>query len=317
MTKKVLITGGAGYIGGYLTDYLVSKGYDTTVYDNLLYENRFFKDVKFIRGDIRDTEKLSPIINNYDVVIWLAALVGDGACEVDALLTRAINLDTVKWLVDHYQGKIIFASTCSVYGVNNELIDETAVPNPLSLYAKTKLEAEHYLIERGKNNLIFRLGTLFGLSDAHSRIRLDLVVNLLTMKAVLGQRLTVFGGEQWRPLLHVKDVAHAMEYGIAKNIEGMYNLSYRNYRIWEIADAIKQRIPSVVIEHIDMPFQDLRNYKVSTAKFDALGWQPTYELEAGITEIMNLIQEERITDLADEVYSNAVFVKRHTGRLYL
>jgi len=307
--KKVLITGGAGYIGGYLTDYLLSKGYETTVYDNLFYETRYLKDVHFIRGDIRDTRKLATLIDDYDVIIWLAALVGDGACDVDHLLTRTVNLDPLLWLIQHYHGKIVFASTCSVYGVNDELIDETAVPNPLSIYAKTKLEAEKHFLESNQDYFIIRLGTLFGLSDAHSRIRFDLVVNLLTMKAVNHEKLTVFGGEQWRPLLHVKDVAHAIEFGIANDIKGLYNLSYQNFRIWEIAERIQNIIPSARVEHIEVPFQDLRNYKVSTTRFDAYGWKPTYTLEDGIEEVRKLLVERRITDLDSHFYSNAMFVK--------
>ena len=143
--KKILIVGGCGYLGGYMTDVFGSsllsaeERYEVTVYDSLLYETRFLKDVKFIKGDIRDTEKLSQIIHNFDTVIWLAALVGDGACAVDVEMTDDINFKTVKWLVDNYSGKIGFTSTCSVYGINNELIDETATPNPLSAYASTKL----------------------------------------------------------------------------------------------------------------------------------------------------------------------------------
>ena len=180
--SKILIAGGCGYVGGYLTDFLTRNGYDVTVYDYLLYEERFLKEVKFIYGDVRDTEKLSKIINNYDIVIWLAGIVGDGACAVNPELTISVNVDSVKWLVDNFKGKIIFPSTCSVYGVNNDLIDESAIPSPLSLYASTKLEAEKYIIEHCNDYLIFRLGTLFGLGDNHSRLRLDLVVNILSLK---------------------------------------------------------------------------------------------------------------------------------------
>src|SRR5574344_2970908 len=113
--KKMLIVGGAGYLGGYMTDLFLNKeGYDVTVYDNLLYETRYMKNVNFIYGDIRDKEKLGKIINNYDIVVWLAALVGDGACAINTALTEEINYNCVKWLVDNYKGTIVFTSTCAV-----------------------------------------------------------------------------------------------------------------------------------------------------------------------------------------------------------
>ena len=142
-SEKILIVGGAGYIGGYLTDIL-NKQYEISVADNLLYENRFLKEVDFINFDIKNyDDSLKHIISKYDTVIWLAAIVGDGACEVDKRVTKIVNEDSVKWLVDNFQDKkIIFTSTCSVYGINDDLIDENAVPNPLSTYAETKLKAE-------------------------------------------------------------------------------------------------------------------------------------------------------------------------------
>ena len=238
MKNKILIVGGAGYIGGFLTDYLTKNDYDVTVYDNLLFEKRFLKSCNFVHGDIRDQEKLSKIIHNYDCVIWLAGLVGDGACAVNQKLTKTLNVDTVKWLVDNYKGKIVFPSTCSVYGINDDLIEEGATPNPLSLYAATKLEAEKYVLKNSQNFLVFRLGTLFGLGDRHSRMRLDLVANILSMRAAKGETLTIFGGEQWRPLLHVRDVSTAILHGLKNDITGLYNLSYKNYTISELGEII-------------------------------------------------------------------------------
>ena len=212
---KILIIGGSGYIGGYLTDLITkspsTKNYNLlkpAVLDNLIYEDRFLKEVDFYNIDVRDVKELDKVIHNYKVVVLLAALVGDPACAVDKQLSYDINVTPVK-------GKIIFTSTCSVYGKNDDLIDENATPNPLSIYAETKLEAEQYLFSKRPDSLIFRLGTLYGVGDSHSRLRLDLVVNVLTLKASLGDTLKVFGGEQWRPLLHVKDVANAILFGIS------------------------------------------------------------------------------------------------------
>ena len=308
--KKMLIVGGAGYIGGYVTDTFKSNGeYDVTVYDNLLYETRYMKNVKFIYGDIRDREKLEKIINGYDVVVWLAALVGDGACAINTALTEEINYNCVKWLVDNYKGKIVFTSTCSVYGMNDDLIDEDATPNPLSAYAATKLQAERYVVENAKDYLIFRLGTLYGISDEHSRLRFDLVVNIMTLRAVRGEKLTVFGGEQWRPILHVRDVANAIEYCLANNITGLFNLSERNVEISKLAEEIKKHIPDVEIAYQNMKFEDLRNYKVKNDKIYATGWKPKFSLPDGIEEMKKIFLEGRIKNTNDPVYSNVVFLQ--------
>lgn len=312
---KILVAGGAGYLGGYLTDLLVKNGYEVTVYDNLLYEDRYLKPTNFIYGDVRDSKKLLPIINNFDAVVWLAAIVGDEACKVEPYYTRAINVDSVKWLAENYKGKIIFTSTCSVYGMNNNLIDETSELNPLSLYAETKVAAENLIMNQHKNYLIFRLGTLFGAGDDYSRPRFDLVVNLLTMKAVKGETLKVFGGGQWRPLLHVKDAAEGISFAIKNNLSGIYNLSDKNFMIKDVAEEIQNTFSSlndseVKIEYTNLKFEDLRNYKVSADKFKAFGWQPKHGLASGIKEIYRRVKESRVKEPGHPLYSNAVFVKR-------
>ena len=173
----ILVVGGAGYVGGGIVD-LLSKKHNVTVYDSLIYENSFRKDVDFIFGDIRDYKKLNLILKNYDAVIWLAALVGDGACAINPNLTHEINAETVNNLVKNFQGKIVFLSTCSVYGAQEGMLNEDSSVSPLSEYASSKLIAEKYLED--SDAIIFRLGTLFGIGDQFSRIRLDLVVNILT-----------------------------------------------------------------------------------------------------------------------------------------
>lgn len=307
---KVLVVGGAGYVGGYLTDVLNSIGrYSVTVYDVLAYEERFLKDVPFILGDIRDRKKLLEILPKFDIVIWLAAIVGDGACAADKFLTQSINEDSVKWLVSHYDGRIVFPSTCSVYGINNELIDENTAPNPLSIYAETKLAAESHILEKGSDALIFRLGTLYGMGDEHSRLRLDLVVNILAKRAACGEKLTVYGGDQWRPLIHVRDVAYAIEFGIAHDIRGLYNLCSNNCRIWEIAEKIREIHPKCTIEKVDIKYEDLRNYRVKTEKWYKYGWLPDWTLTDGIEQILDVVSEGRIKNLDDPIYSNEYYIK--------
>lgn len=296
-----------------MTDHLQVMGHEITVYDNLLYEHRFMKDVPFIFGDIRDREKLGKLLPQFDCVIWLAGLVGDGACAVNPALTHELNTESVIWLADNFKGFIVFPSTCSVYGKNDNLLDEESPTNPLSVYAATKLEAEGYLLKHRPESLIFRLGTLFGVGDDHSRIRLDLVANVLSMKAARGETLTVFSGNQWRPLLHVMDVAHAVEFALRTKTTGLYNLSYKNYLLKDMAEEIVGIIPGSKIDYSEMPFQDQRNYHVSGDKFYNKGWQPLMDFRTGVKQIDRLIVENRIKDTEDAIYSNAAFVKRLGG----
>ena len=304
---KILVVGGAGYVGGGIVDTL-SKKNEITVYDSLIYESAYRKDVSFIYGDIRDYKKINSILNNFDAVVWLAALVGDGACSINPTLTHEINSETVKNLVKNFNGKIIFLSTCSVYGAQEGVLDENSEVNPLSEYASSKLIAEKYLEE--SDAIIFRLGTLFGISDQFSRIRLDLVVNILTTKALVDKKMSVFGGDQWRPLLHVKDVANAIEHNISSNTKGIFNLHYKNFKIIEIAEKIKEKIPNVSIETTPLPFQDARNYQVSSDKLKLeTGFEASIELTQGVEEMYNLISSNRIKDINDPRYSNQNFLQ--------
>ena len=315
--NNILVVGGAGYVGGIIVDMLISMSQrftmpgqtspKVTVYDNLLYEDSYRKDVDFVFGDIRDKEKLLPLLKRSHAVIWLAALVGDGACQINPTLTKEINTDTVKWLAENYNGRIIFMSTCSVYGAQNKELDETSPTNPLSAYAISKLEAEKYLED--KNALIFRLGTLFGVGDQFSRIRLDLVVNVLTVKAHTLGKIEVFGGDQFRPLLHVKDVAQAVVDNLYKNANGIFNIHKQNVRIIDLAYQVRNHFPDLIINHTDMPFQDTRNYRVSSEKAKGLlSFNPSHSIDEGIEELKILVESKRIKDLNNNRYSNHAYL---------
>ena len=236
-------------------------------------------------------------------------MVGDGACAINPELTTELNYNCFKWFVDRYKKKIVFTSTCSVYGLNNDLLDEDATPNPLSVYAETKLQAERYLINNHNNNVVFRLGTLYGIGDLFSRVRLDLVLNVLSKKAAHSEKLSVFGGEQWRPLLHVKDVAHATRYCLENNINGLYNLSSKNYTIKQLAEEIQKIKPNTEVVYSDIQFEDLRNYKVKNDRFLNTGFVTFININKGISEIIKLFEEKRINDPNDPVYSNVAFLK--------
>ena len=312
---KILVIGGAGYVGGAVTD-LLKKNSDNEiiVYDILLYESLFQKDVKFVNGDIRNYSLLKKNLDWADSVVWMAALVGDGACSINPLITQEINCDTVQYLADNFNGKIVFFSTCSVYGAQDEVLNENSPTDPLSVYASTKLDAEKILIN--KDALIFRLGTLFGIGDAYSRIRMDLVVNVLTAKAITDKKLTVFGGRQFRPLLHVKDAARVIEESIRSENKGIYNLHLENTKIIDLADRIKNLFTDVQIEKVDMKFQDSRNYQADGSKLRAdFSFRPKFTVEDGVNEIKKLILEKRITDINDPRYTNQKYLEIFKSKL--
>jgi nucleoside-diphosphate-sugar epimerase len=306
--NRILIVGGAGYVGGAITDLLKESQYEVRVYDSLVYEDSFRKPVDFVNGDIRDGEKLLPHLRWADAVVWLAALVGDGACMIDPELTETINHRTVQWLAGHFDGRIVFMSTCSVYGAQDKELTEDSPTNPLSLYAATKLKAEGVLAT--KNAAIFRLGTLFGVGDLFSRIRLDLVVNILTVKAHTVGHISVFGGDQFRPLLHVKDVARAVLMALQKPQTGIYNLHRQNVRIIDLAYQVRNHFPDCAIQTTDMPFQDTRNYRVNSKKAsDAFGFSAIHSIDEGIEEVKALVQTGRIKDLDHVRYSNQRYLQ--------
>ena len=305
---NILVVGGAGYVGGGIVDKL-SKDHEVTVYDSLIYETSYRKKVNFILGDIRDSSKLNSILSDFDVVVWLAALVGDGACAINPELTHEINTESVKNLVQNFDKRIVFLSTCSVYGAQDGILTESSDTNPLSEYASSKLQAEEHL--KDSNALIFRLGTLFGISDEFSRVRLDLVVNILTAKALIDKKISVFGGEQWRPLLHVNDVSNAISHCLNTQVSGIYNLHHKNYRIIDIAREIENKVRDVEVEVTPMSFEDARNYQVSSKKLlDDTGFEASIELINGVNEIYELIFDNRIKDITDPRYSNQNFLQK-------
>ena len=315
MKKKILVVGGAGYVGGVIVDLLLlKKKYEVTVFDNLLYESSYRKDCKFIYGDIRDKKFYNSNLNKYHVIVWLAALVGDGACSINPDLTNEINYLTLKKLCKVYNKRIIFISTCSVYGAQHGILHEKSSVNPLSHYATSKLKCESIL--KNKNSIIFRLGTLFGVSDNYSRIRMDLVVNTLSAKAFFEKKMSVFGGEQYRPLLHVKDVARAIEIAIRSSKKGIFNLSYKNMKIIDIAKEIQKHFKNTRIIKTKIKFQDARNYKVRNSKaLKELSFKAIYNLKYGILELKKLLYEKRIKNFNDPRYTNQKYLEMFNEKI--
>lgn len=312
--SKVLVAGGAGYVGGFLVDAALDAGHEVRVFDKLVYEDAYLKDIDFIYGDINDIESLKPHLDWADTVVWLAAFVGDPACALNPELTMETNVGSVKSLVANFSGRIIFPSTCSVYGAQDGLLDESSPFDPLSLYAESKIAAEKVLLEAPNETLIFRLGTLFGLSDTYSRLRVDLVLNVLTIRAVREKQMSVFGGQQFRPLLHVRDVATAMVPHIDTHATGIYNLHTENLTIIELAERIQEVVPGAVLKITESSFQDARNYAVSSDKArNELGFAPKWSVMDGIHEIYNAISQNRIPDVSLPRFSNVAALQGLLG----
>ena len=302
-TKRVLITGGAGYLGSHLADLLNDR---CIVLDSLLYANEYFKQVTFARCDVTDYARLKTYLDQVDCVVWLAAIVGDAACMVNPRKAIQVNQEAVRFLAQNFDGPIIFTSTCSVYGVSEEIATESSPLNPKSLYGETKIQAERWLLE--KNALILRLGTLHGVSE---RMRFDLVVNVLTMKAVLNGSVDVFGGRQYRPLLSVKEAAEFIARMVDRDWEpGAYNLASENLSILEVASLVKAELPNVRVNIIEAPFEDTRNYRVDWSKAERkLGFTPRRFARDSVREIAQVIRSGRIKDFSDLKFANLTAIR--------
>jgi nucleoside-diphosphate-sugar epimerase len=311
---NILVVGGSGYVGGAVTDLLMKSDHNVRVYDALLYEESYRKQVDFVYGDVRDRDRLGVSLKWANAVVWLAALVGDGACALHPEISTSINQESVKWLTEHFDGRIVFMSTCSVYGAQDATLDESSPTSPLSIYAATKLAAEEYL--EGGNAIIFRLGTLFGVGDLFSRIRLDLVVNTLTVRAHCQGKINVFGGDQFRPLLHVLDAARAVVDNLETSHTGIFNLHRQNVRIIDLAYQVRNHFPDLVIDQTPMKFQDARNYRVSSDKAQKiLGFRAVHSIDDGIEEVKGLLDSSRLRDIDNPRYTNQTFLNMFNTHL--
>jgi len=325
--RSILVTGGAGYVGSWLVRRLLERNYRVRLLDNFLYGSQGLRDLaghphlEIIEGDISRLGTVTRAVKGVRSVIALAALVGDAACELDPEETIAINYESIRILADvcRRQGvdRLVLASTCSVYGANPDLLlNEGSSLNPVSLYARTRLQAEEVLMRHSEHFsvVILRLATVFGLS---ARMRFDLLVNTLTLQAMLNRRIVVFGGEQWRPNLHVQDAADAfamaVEVSDEKAHKGIFNVgsNQNNYTILQIANLVKKRVPKAKLE-IKADATDRRDYRVSFDKIQyVLGFQPRFTVEDGISEIVGALDGGLIVDPTAEIYHNYRYLERH------
>jgi len=294
---KVLITGGAGYLGSNLTRHLLEAGYTVTVLDNLMYDQvtllHLFGNPKFQfeLGDVRDKKLLQELVGLNDVIIPLAAIVGMPACKANPDLTIAVNYQQVADIIEVLRDdqKLILPNTNSQYGSSDSIITEESPFNPLSLYAKTKCDAENIMLANG-NGVSLRLATVFGVSP---RMRTDLLVNDFVYKSVVDGYLVLFEAHFKRNYIHVQDIARTFQFIIenydkCKGQAFNVGLSTANLSKLELAEKIKSHIPSLVIKQDDFKEDfDKRNYIVSNEKLEALGWKPIYDLDYGIKQLIS------------------------------
>ena len=295
---KVLITGGAGYIGSILAADLLAAGYGVTVLDNFMYRQNSLLDCcaheKFsvIRGDCRDATLLKEAIKGQDIIVPLAALVGAAVCDADTTAARSTNLAAVESLLAlrSQQQRILFPNTNSGYGVGEQgqHCTEESPLNPLSLYGRTKVEAERAIMDAG-NALCFRLATVFGISP---RMRMDLLVNDFVYRALTDRTVVIFEGHFMRNYIHVRDVARAFLHGIEhydKMAGEVYNvgLDEANFSKLELCGKIKEHLPDFV--YLEAPIgedPDKRDYIVSNEKITHAVFAPAHSLDAGISELI-------------------------------
>lgn len=308
--KTILVTGGAGYVGAVLVPKLLQKGYQVKVVDWYIYGRDVFKNYRKnpylieIKGDLRDKKLLTKILPGVDAVIHLACISNDPSFELDAALGKSVNYDGTKQLVNLSKKtgvkRFIYASSSSVYGVKteNEVTEKLSL-EPLTDYSKYKVLSEKYLLKQAGNKfcvLILRPATVCGYSP---RLRLDLTVNMLTLQALVNKKITVFGGSQLRPNIHIEDMTDlyvkTLGYKDEEICGKIFNAGYENYQLSEIAQMVKKTIgdSSIVIEFL--PNKDKRSYKVSSKKIEKdLGFKAKHTVEEAILNLKKVYDNGQI-----------------------
>jgi len=323
--NSVLIIGGGGYIGSVLSTILAKNKYNIRIYDKFIYTSdhlkylKKFNNIEIIRGDTRHIDDLFSAFKNIDIVIHLAEFVGDPLCGKNPEKTFEINYLATNLIANLCKTfcikKYIYISSCSVYGQNknNNLLDEESELNPQSIYAQLKLNCEEAIfknIDEDFNFTILRLGTVFGLS---LRPRFDLVVNLFCYQAFINNKILIINGNQWRPFVHIVDVAHAikkvMEEKKSITKQKIYNVVGYNITIENLGKVFKKINNKIkLIQKSDDT--DLRDYKVSAKKIYAdIRFKPKYSLNKGIKELMNFIKKKKIKKINKKKYHNFLLEK--------
>lgn len=317
---RVCVVGGAGFLGSVLTEMLLDDGYQVTILDAFLYGDDSIRNLlgrpglSLVPGDLRDIAATVHAFRPADAVVHLGALVGDPACDIDEQLTLEINRDATGKAAAIARGlgigRFVFASTCSVYGASRDVLDEGSPLDPISVYARSKVESEQLLLQQaghGFSPTVLRFGTLYGRS---SRERFDLVVNLLAAQAASGREITVFGGTQWRPFVHVRDAADAIARCLRapRQVVGgrVFNVGgdEQNHTMAQIAEIIAAVVPGVRVKTAPAAANEA-DYRVSFAGIrKAIGFVPRHTVADGVAEIAESIVRGAVPDFTDARYSN-------------
>lgn len=322
---KILVTGGAGYVGSLLIPHLLNEEYDVSVLDWFIFKQDVFQHLKTthlkcIRGDIRDEELVKRSLEGVDTVIHLAAISNDPSSELNPKATNQINLEAACKLADISKEmgvmRFINASSASVYGVQQDKpASEDSETNPITIYAKCKLESESYIISKNNHRFIttsLRPATLSGYTP---RLRLDLTVNIFTYHAICLGSIKVFGGEQYRPNLSVKDMVRAYMHVLKTDpnkIGGrVFNVSQANFKVIEIAEIVRQVIGKNDLKVEITPSDDKRSYSLNASQITReLGFKPIYDLNNSIRELSKKLLDGTVVNPSGYVYRNVELLKQ-------